>query len=235
MKISPLIVALDVDRMKTVEAILKKLGPQVDFYKVGMKLFTHYGPDVLKFLRRKRKKIFLDLKFHDIPNTVAEACREATRHRVQLVTLHASGGVEMMSAAVRAVRETARRYQLERPLLMGVTVLTSMDDLKELGIRSRIPQQVLRLARLAKATRMDGVICSPHELAKLRQEFPKKFIMVTPGVRPLGSDRGDQKRVMTPEQAFRLGSDAIVMGRPIIAAKDPQAVVAAVLRSQSRG
>ncbi len=231
-KLSPLIVALDVDTVRDVEAILKKLGPAVDFYKVGLKLFTHYGPDILKLLRRKKKRIFLDLKFHDIPNTVAEACREAVDYRVQMLTLHASGGSAMMGAAVAATREEAKRRKIPAPLLMGVTVLTSMDSLAELGLEISPAEQVRRLARLASDSGMDGVICSPHEIEMLRQELPKAFKIVTPGVRPAGADQGDQKRVKTPQEAFALGADAVVMGRPILRAERPQDLVRAIVKAR---
>lgn len=229
-KISPLIVALDVESIRDVEKILKTLGTAVDFYKVGLKLFTHYGPDMLKMLKRKRKKIFLDLKFHDIPNTVAEACREAVRLKVDMLTLHASGGSEMMRKAVEATREEARLRKIPAPLLMGVTVLTSMDSLQEFGLKATPTAQVARLARLAQSSGMDGVICSPQEIAMLRRDLPKTFKIVTPGVRPAGADKGDQKRVKTPEEAFALGADAIVVGRPVIASGDPLAVVRQILK-----
>ena len=229
-KASKLIVALDLENILEVEKILKKLGSAVDFYKVGLKLFTHYGPDILAMLRKRKKRIFLDLKFHDIPNTVAEACREAVRHQVQMLTLHASGGSEMMRAAVDAVREESRRRKVSAPLLMGVTVLTSMDSMKELGLAVSPKQQVSRLARLTHKSGMDGVICSPQEIAPLRKALPRTFKIVTPGVRPIGADKGDQKRVKTPQEAFALGADAVVVGRPILRASDPKAVALQILR-----
>jgi len=230
-KLSPLIVALDVDTLQEVEKILKQLGSAVDFYKVGLKLFTHYGPEIFRVLRRRKKHIFLDLKFHDIPNTVAEACREAVNYRVQMLTLHASGGSEMMGAAVAATREESKRKKVPAPLLMGVTVLTSMDSLTELGIEASPAQQVLRLAKLASAAGMDGVICSPQEIERLRSDLPRTFKIVTPGVRPAGAEHGDQKRVKTPEEAFALGADAIVMGRPILRAERPQELVRSIIKA----
>ena len=225
MKLSPLIVALDVESSSQVERIVKKLGPSVDFYKVGLKLYTRYGPSILKILKKKRKKIFLDLKFHDIPNTVAEACREATRHGVDLLTLHASGGKEMMAFAMKAVRSEARRIKKSRPLVVGVTVLTSFASIREIGVNKKIPDQVLSLAKLAKLSGLDGVVCSPLEIAAIRKKFPRTFKIITPGIRPIGSAVGDQKRVMTPQQAFSLGSNSLVVGRPILQARDPLAVV----------
>lgn len=229
-KLSPLIVALDVESMREVEGVLKKLGSAVDFYKVGLKLFTHYGPETVKWLRRKGKRVFLDLKLHDIPNTVAEACREAVRLKVDMLTLHASGGSEMMKTAVAAAKEEAKKAKSDSPYLMAVTVLTSMDSLDELGLKVSPADQVCRLAHLAHASGMSGVICSPQEIALIRDELPRSFKIVTPGVRPVGADKGDQKRVKTPEEAFADGADAVVVGRPILQAKDPRQVVAQILQ-----
>lgn len=229
MRISPIIVALDVETTKDVEKILRRLGNTVDFYKVGLKLFIHYGPEIIAFLKRRRKKVFLDLKLHDIPNTVAEACREAVRHRADLITVHASGGGEMMRAAVVAAAEEAKRRGLDRPYLMGVTVLTSMDSLKELGLPANPARQVLRLARLSYDSGLDGVICSPLEIKALRKKFPRGFKIVTPGVRPAGSATHDQKRVKTPQEAFQLGANAVVIGRPVLEAKDPAGLVRQIL------
>jgi len=232
-RISPLIVALDVENIREVERVLKVLGPGVDFYKVGLRLFTHYGPDILKLLKKKRKKIFLDLKLHDIPNTVAEACREIARHRVQMLTLHASGGKAMMSAAAAAIAEESRRLKIPKPFVMGVTVLTSMENLSEIGVPLPTEVQVLRLAKLASEAKLDGVICSPHEIAAIREVFGKKIKIVTPGVRPQGSESNDQKRVKTPQEAFALGTDSVVVGRPILKAKHPREVVASILKRKS--
>ncbi len=228
---SPLIVALDLDDLAEVRSLVQSLGSQVLFYKVGLKLFTRHGPDLLRFLQSENKFIFLDLKFHDIPNTVAEACREATRWKVQMLTLHASGGGEMMRAAARAVREEAQLLGVRAPLLMGVTVLTSMNSLQELGVPRSPKAQVKKLARLAFDSGLDGVICSPQEIQTLRRFLPETFCIVTPGVRPPGSDPGDQKRIATPEQAWRWGASAVVMGRPIFSASDPRAEVAEILRT----
>lgn len=231
-QISPLIVALDVDNLKDVERLIVKLGPQVSFYKVGLKLYTRYGPEVLGLLKKKRKQIFLDLKLYDIPNTVAEACREATRHKVQLITLHASGGREMMTQAAEATRQEAKRLKISKPKLLGVTVLTSMDALalRETGVPRSPQAQVVKLAQLAQRSGMEGVVCSPQELKMLQNKFPKNFLKITPGIRPQGSDLGDQRRVMTPAQAFQLGANAIVVGRPILQAKDPAQVVRKILQ-----
>ena len=234
-KLSPLIVALDVETMREVEAVLRRLGSAVDFYKVGLKLFTHYGPDAVKWLRRKRKRVFLDLKLHDIPNTVAEACREAVRLKVDMLTLHASGGSEMMKMAAAAAKAEARKIKSPQPYLMAVTVLTSMDSLSELGLEASPAEQVLRLARLAQGSGMSGVICSPQEISLIRGGLPRSFKVVTPGVRPVGADKGDQKRVKTPEEAFADGADAVVVGRPILQAVNPRQVVAEILGLSFQG
>lgn len=234
MKLSPLIVALDVDSMKRVETVVRSLGPAVDFYKVGMRLYTRYGPEVLKFLQKKKKKIFLDLKYHDIPNTVAEACREATLHRVQMLTLHASGGLEMMREAMRSTVCAAREKNIQRPLLMAVTVLTSMEDLSEVGIARSPLLQVKKLAALAHRAALDGVICSPWEIGAVKKMLPKNFKIVTPGVRPAGAHPGDQKRFKTPAEAFGAGADAVVVGRPILSSPRPWSVAKEIIGAAER-
>ena len=234
MKISPLIVALDVENLREVEKIVSRLGSSVSFYKVGLRLFTHYGPDVLRLLKKKRKKIFLDLKLHDIPNTVAEACREAVAHRVDMLTVHTLGGFAMMQAAAQAAAEAARLKKIPKPWIMGVTVLTSMNSLGEIGIQKAPAAQVLALASLAQRSGLDGVISSPQEIQALRRKFKNRLKIVTPGIRPAGSAANDQKRVMTPAEAFRLGADAIVVGRPILQAKDPLQVVEGILKDSKK-
>lgn len=230
MKISPLIVALDVSSLKDVDKIVSRLGPAVSFYKVGLRLFTHYGPDVIRFLKRKGKRVFLDLKLHDIPNTVAEACREAVAHRVDILTVHALGGGAMLAAAAQAVREESRKRKIPKPWVLGVTVLTSMDSLGEIGIARAPAAQVLKLAALALGSGLDGVISSPLEIAPLRKKFKNRLKIVTPGIRLAGAS-DDQKRVLTPQEAFRLGADAIVVGRPILQAKDPRAIAHSIIPS----
>jgi len=227
--LSPLIVALDLDTKKEVEALLTRLGSMVRAYKVGMKLYTRYGPELLKLLKAKRKQIFLDLKFHDIPNTVAEACAEATRHGVDMLTVHCSGGGEMLRAAVKACRESAKKFRRQPPLVLGVTVLTSMSSLKEIGINTSIQTQVLHLAQLARRSGLGGVVCSPQEISLLRGKLPRTFRIVTPGIRPAGSPQGDQKRVRTPAEAYGQGADALVVGRPIYQAADPIGVARDIL------
>jgi orotidine-5'-phosphate decarboxylase len=192
-------------------------------FKVGLELFTAEGPGFLENLRVSGKEIFLDLKLHDIPNTVAGAVRSGARHGVRMMTLHAAGGAAMMAAAAAAARETADHEGTVRPLLLGVTVLTSLkeDDLAEIGMNASVEDQVLRLAGLARAAGLDGVVCSPREIAAVRRESGPDFLIITPGIRPAGADVQDQKRIMTPEEAVSLGSDYLVIGRPITAAPSP--------------
>lgn len=234
MKPASLIVALDVENLQEVRKVVARLGASVVFYKVGLRLFTHYGPDVVRLLKKQRKKVFLDLKLHDIPNTVAEACREAVALKVDMLTVHTLGGQEMMAAAAGAARDEARARKIPKPWVMGVTVLTSMSSLKEIGIKKKTSAQVLDLAALALRSGLDGVISSPLEIKALRSRFHKKLKIVTPGIRPAGSAANDQKRVMTPAEAFAAGADAIVVGRPILQAKDPQQVVREILKSRIR-
>lgn len=193
-------------------------------FKVGLELFTAEGPGFLRSLRESGKEIFLDLKLHDIPNTVAGAVRSGTRHGVRMMTLHTAGGGAMMAAAAQAARETSDEEKTSRPLLLGVTVLTSLkeDDLVEIGMSPPVEDQVFRLAGLARTAGLDGVVCSPREIAAVRRESGPDFLIVTPGIRPAGADLQDQKRVMTPEEAIALGADYLVIGRPITAADSPE-------------
>jgi len=219
-----LIVALDVKTLDEAALMVKKLGPTVRVFKVGMGLFTAYGPDAVKMVHDKGAKVFLDLKFHDIPNTVAHAVRSAARLGVFMMNIHAMGGSEMMSAASSAAAEVAAAAGSgNRPILLGVTVLTSMDQasIGEIGVDRKIGEEVIALARLAKDAGLDGVVASPNETSLIRQNLGKDFVIVTPGIRPAGSEKGDQKRIMTPADAVKAGADYIVVGRPVIEAKDP--------------
>lgn len=197
---------------------------EAETFKVGMELFTSEGPPLLEEIRRLGKKAFLDLKYHDIPNTAAEAVRAATQHGVHMLTLHSSGGGEMMARAAQVAAEEADKKGIYRPLLLGVTILTSLkkEQLDEVGISGGVEDAVLRLARLAQSAGMDGVVCSPKEIVLIRKEFGKKFLIVTPGIRPVWAASHDQKRIMTPSEALRLGSDYLVIGRPVTAAESPQ-------------
>jgi orotidine-5'-phosphate decarboxylase len=220
------IVALDFPGGDQAAAFVDRLVPGSCRLKVGKELFTREGPDLVRRFVAQGHEVFLDLKFHDIPNTVARACEAAASLGVWMVNVHASGGSRMMQAARAALDDIEGR----RPLLIAVTVLTSMgaEDLAELGIAAAPQQQVLRLATLARNAGLDGVVCSPQEAALLRNELGGAFTLVTPGVRPQGAALDDQARVLTPEEAIRQGSDYLVMGRPITRAEDPAALLAAI-------
>lgn len=213
-----IIIALDFPTAAPALELAERLDPERCRLKVGKELFTREGPAVVERLQGKGFEIFLDLKFHDIPNTTAAACAAAAELGVWMVNVHASGGRRMMAAAREAI-ETGR----QRPLLIAVTVLTSMsaDDLSEIGLFTDPADQVMRLARLAHQSGLDGLVCSAHEAAELHNEFGAGFKLVTPGVRPAGADSGDQRRVMTPEQALQAGASYLVIGRPITQAADP--------------
>jgi len=213
------IVALDYANGDQARQFVDRLEPGSCRLKIGKELFTREGPELVRYFTANGHEVFLDLKFHDIPNTVARACQAAASLGVWMMNVHASGGSRMMSAARAALDELGP----SRPLLIGVTVLTSMgsDDLKELGVNADPGKQVLRLAALARASALDGVVCSPQEASLLREEFGEGFMLVTPGVRPKGASMDDQSRVLTPADAIRSGSDYLVMGRPITRAGDP--------------
>jgi orotidine-5'-phosphate decarboxylase len=206
-------------------ALVDRLDPALCRLKVGKELFTVAGPDLVRALVARGYEVFLDLKFHDIPNTVAAACRAAAGLGVWMMNVHASGGRRMMQAAREALAELP-----QRPLLIGVTVLTSMsaEDLAETGIAAAPADQVMRLASLTQACGLDGVVCSAQEAALLRQRLGEDFRLVTPGIRPAGSEAGDQRRVMTPTQAIAAGASDLVIGRPITAAADPVKVLQSI-------
>jgi len=217
-----IIIALDVQTKDEGIALVSRLKDAKTF-KVGLELFTAEGPALFRKLRALRKDIFLDLKLHDIPNTVAGAVRSACKHGVQMMTIHASGGREMMTRAAETARAAAEAGKGPKPILLGVTVLTSLKgaDLEEAGMGSDVASQVLRLAGLAKAAGLDGVVCSPQEIEALRQEYGKEMVIVTPGIRPVWAAAQDQKRIMTPAEAVAKGADYLVIGRPITAAPSP--------------
>lgn len=211
-----IILALDVDTLREAKYFVNKLYPEIKIFKVGAQLFTAAGPQIVEFINKKRAKVFLDLKFFDIPNTVANAVRQAVRMRVAMLTLHILGEEEMLKRAVKAAKEEANLLKLKRPLLIGVTILTS----KETNSRD-----VLTLARIGLDCGLDGLVCSAREAALLRKELKKKFLIVTPGIRPAGIAAEDQKRTATVEEALQAGSNFLVIGRPILKAKDPLAAV----------
>ena len=239
---SQLIVALDIDSLGELRTLLDKLGDCVDIFKVGSQLFTACGPAAVRFVEARGKKVFLDLKFHDIPNTVAGAVNAAVNlsvaversmdmeHRIKakrfglfMFTVHTSGGVEMMKAAAQASAKTAEEIGSPKPLVVGVTVLTS--EVKN----DKTEDLILERAKLAKQAGLDGVVASPQEAKMLREKFGKDFVIVTPGIRPAGADAQDQQRIATPADAIKSGSNYIVVGRPIVQAKDPAKAAKAIL------
>jgi orotidine-5'-phosphate decarboxylase len=232
-----LIFALDVG--STTEAIdyVDALTREVGMFKVGKQLFLHAGPQIVEMIRDRGGEVFLDLKFHDIPRTVAKAAAEATRMGVRMFDVHASGSLEMMRRTIAEVSKVCRTQGLRRPKVLAVTVLTSLnrDDLKRVGVASGIENQVVRLARLAKEAGMDGAVASPHEITPIRNECGRGFLIVTPGVRLRGKSWEDQKRVTTPEAAIRAGADYLVVGQPIREAADPVAMERGLAAPERRG
>ncbi|WP_371381632.1 orotidine-5'-phosphate decarboxylase [Sporomusa aerivorans] len=226
-----LIVALDVATMAEVRQLVEELGDAVSYYKVGMQLFYGVGMECLDYLRQQGKDVFLDLKMHDIPNTVAQGAASLTRLGAAMINVQASGGTAMMRAAAETVAETARKYNLPRPRLIAVTVLTSMDENEWATLRNAasIPDQVVHLAQMAKEAGLDGVVASPQEAKLIREACGREFAIVTPGVRPRGAALNDQSRVATPADALKAGAHYLVVGRPITAAKDPRAAALAIL------
>jgi orotidine-5'-phosphate decarboxylase len=202
---------------------VKLLSPLVEVFKVGKELFTAAGPSVIQMIHSHGSKVFLDLKFHDIPNTVGSACEAAVRHKVFMLNVHALGGKQMMFQAVQSVHKTAEEMHMDPPKVLGVTVLTSMKDLdlKEVGITKKLEKEVVNLAGLTQACGLDGVVASAHEIDLIRKKTGEAFLIVTPGVRPVWAAHGDQKRVMTPKEAIEKGANFIVVGRPITQAPSP--------------
>ncbi|GAA0344669.1 orotidine-5'-phosphate decarboxylase [Bowmanella denitrificans] len=219
MKDPKVVVALDFDNQKHALQFVDQIDPGSCRLKVGKEMFTYFGPDFVKQLIQRDFDVFLDLKFHDIPNTVAKACVAAAELGVWMVNLHASGGTKMMETS----RQALEQFGNERPLLIAVTVLTSMSEteLRATGVDKSPAEQVLHLAKLTKHAGLDGVVCSAQEAQMLKQALGSEFKLITPGIRPAGADIGDQHRVMTPEQAIKAGVDYMVIGRPITQANDP--------------
>ncbi|MGJ8679932.1 orotidine-5'-phosphate decarboxylase [Paraglaciecola sp.] len=213
------VVALDFAQLQNANAFIDKLDPKLCRLKVGKEMFTHFGPKFVKGLIDKDFDVFLDLKFHDIPNTVAKACQAAADLGVWMVNVHASGGPKMMEYAKTALESNGS----SQPLLIAVTILTSMDQqqLSAIGITSTPEEQVLRLAQLTHSSGLDGVVCSAQEANLIKTKVSQDFTLVTPGIRPVGADKGDQMRIMTPKQAIDAGSDYLVIGRPITQSADP--------------
>ena len=230
-KESKVIVALDYNQESDALKFVDSVDPSLCRLKVGKEMFTYFGPAFVKKLIERRFEVFLDLKFHDIPNTVASAVRAAAELGVWMVNVHASGGAKMMTAA----REILEPYGSDAPLLTAVTVLTSMDQeqLSAVGIERQVREQVCLLAQLAGKCGLDGVVCSAQEAPLLRQIMGKDFLLVTPGIRPLNAAVGDQSRVVTPKQAVLNGSSYLVIGRPITRAEDPNEVLRQILAETS--
>lgn len=219
-----LIVALDVESQEQAIHYVRQLKPDIRFFKVGLELFVSAGPDLVRQMVDEGCKVFLDLKLHDIPNQVSRAVAAATRLGVSMLTLHALGGWKMMHLGAEAATDTAAHLGIPKPLLLGVTVLTSLDEpqLRLTGIAGSLPSAVHRLACIAEASGMDGVVASPQEAALIRESLPPGFIILTAGVRPEGSRTHDQQRTMTPSQAIERGADYLVVGRPILESADPR-------------
>jgi len=224
---NPILCAIDTPSLNRARDLASSIAPHVGGLKLGLEFFNAHGPEGIERMGDLGAPIFADLKFHDIPNTVAGAVRSIMRARPFMLNVHTSGGPAMMTAARAAMDELP---ESERALLIGVTILTSMDetDLAAVGMRGSPQDQVLRLATLAKDCGLDGVVCSAHEIELLKGALGADFKLVVPGIRPAGSDVGDQKRIKTPEQAVKDGADYIVIGRPITAADDPAAAAAAI-------
>lgn len=226
--VSPVIVALDFDDINIAKSLVSQLSPQHCRLKVGKEMFTLFGPDWVKYLSNQGFDIFLDLKFHDIPNTVAKAVKAASQLGVWMVNVHASGGKDMIEAAKEAALSSSKPL-----LLTAVTVLTSMDERQFFDVygSSDVASKVLSLANLAKSAGADGVVCSAREASMLRKVLDHDFCLVTPGIRPTGSSNHDQKRIMAPIDAINAGVDYLVIGRPITQAADPKSVLAEINNS----
>ncbi len=219
-----LIVALDVDSKAKAMEFARILAPHGSMFKVGMELFYSCGPEIISSLREKGAGVFLDLKLHDIPNTVSRAVKVLTRYGASIINVHAAGGTEMMKAAVEAAGEEAGRLGIDRPRIIAVTVLTSIGQRElnqQLGIKGQIQDLVTYWSQLAQKSGMDGVVASAREAAAIRNACGEAFIIVTPGIRPAGTAAGDQKRIVTPSDAIKAGATYIVVGRPVTAAADP--------------
>ncbi len=219
-----LIVALDFPTLQDAKACVDACGEEVTYYKVGMELYYAAGNEMISFLKQKQKKVFLDLKLQDIPNTVSRAVRVLTRLGVDMINVHAVGGLKMMQAAKQSMREEAQALGIAAPKLIAVTILTSMDETEfsALNYRTSVAEQVVSLAKLAKQAGLDGVVASAQEAKKIRQACGSDFLIVTPGVRPAGAATQDQSRITTPATAIQNGADYLVVGRPITQAANPQ-------------
>ncbi len=232
---NPIIAALDVPTAEQALKLAGDLAPAVGAFKIGSELFTAAGPDIVKKIRATGASVFLDLKFHDIPNTVAKSVTAAVQLDVQMLTVHTSGGFEMLRAAEQAAGEIARKLGRVPPLVLGVTVLTSLDTpaLREIGLDGNVESQVRRLATIATRAGLRGLVCSPQEVAQLRPYIPPAMQLVTPGIRTGAEKADDQKRTLTPQEAMQAGANWLVIGRPIYAAENPRAAAEKILESIS--
>ena len=232
---NPIIAALDVPTAEQALKLAEQIAPAVGAFKIGKELFVSAGPDIVKKIRATGAAVFLDLKFHDIPNTVAKAVAAATRLDVQMLTIHTSGGAEMMRAAEESAQKTAAQAGLNAPLVLGVTVLTSSDahTLAETGCEPNPGKQVERLAQLAVKAGLRGLVCSPLEIADLREILPAEIQLVTPGIRTGAEKADDQKRTLSPREAIQAGANWLVIGRPIYAAGNPRLAAEKILASLS--
>ncbi|HLP77016.1 MAG TPA: orotidine-5'-phosphate decarboxylase [Candidatus Paceibacterota bacterium] len=230
---NPIIAALDVPTAEKALELARQIAPAVGAFKIGKELFTAEGPDIVKRVRDTGAAVFLDLKFHDIPNTVAKAVASAVRLDVQMLTVHTSGGSEMMRAAEQSAQQTALQSGRSAPLVLGVTVLTSMDGsaLNEIGCENNVGKQVERLAKLAVKSGLRGLVCSPLEIVQLRQILPREVQLVTPGIRTGAEKADDQKRTLSPREAMDAGASWLVIGRPISAAENPRAAAEKILET----
>ncbi|AST68613.1 orotidine-5'-phosphate decarboxylase [Kosakonia cowanii] len=230
---SPVVVALDYANRDSALAFVDRIDPRDCRLKVGKEMFTLFGPQFVRELQQRGFDIFLDLKFHDIPNTTAHAVKAAADLGVWMVNVHASGGARMMTAA----KEALLPFGADAPLLIAVTVLTSMEasDLQDIGITATPAEHAERLARLTQQCGLDGVVCSAQEAVRFKSELGPAFKLVTPGIRPQGSDAGDQRRIMTPEQALQAGVDYMVIGRPVTQSVDPAKTLKAINASLGKG
>ncbi|HEY5526714.1 MAG TPA: orotidine-5'-phosphate decarboxylase [Candidatus Anoxymicrobiaceae bacterium] len=234
--LSPLILALDTSDLDGARRLADRVRPYVDIVKIGLQLYSHAGVEAVKSLKEDGFEVFLDIKMMDIPNTVASACIALCEHEPLMLTLHTMGGQEMMRAAEQAVRTHCEEAGLQKPLLIGVTVLTSFDllALAKIGIAESIEAQVIRLAKLARDSGVDGLVSSPLETLPVRREVGPDMVLITPGVRLPGASMDDQKRVATPAAAMKSGADFLVVGRPLYQAPDPLAVAAEMLKDVKR-
>ena len=231
MKIIPkLFIAIDQNNINKAKKLIQMLPPEICGIKVGKELFTACGPEIIEWIQKKEFKVFLDLKYHDIPNTVKNACFVASKMGVSILNVHALGGKDMMLAAKEGVDKSTNN-----PYLIAVTLLTSMDSsiLKEIGFTSKINDQVLKLSKSAIEAKLDGVVCSAQDIKNVKSMVPKDFLFVTPGIRLTSSSKDDQKRISTPSEAIEMGSSILVIGRPITEAKNPEAVLKKIMNQIS--